>query len=89
MAQHSIWKVIFHLETSAGRTTSGPYTTFIGISGGSRSDGQTPATAASVRSAVVANLAGIVGAMGAGAAAPGGTVVVDSFGAASVPDAWE
>lgn len=87
MAQISVWNVKFHLETSAGRMTSGPYTAFIGISSGSRGDQQTPSTAASVKTAVTNNLAAILTAMGAGGA-PGGTVVIDDHAHASVPDCW-
>jgi len=94
MAQHSIWRAKFHMEASAGRVTSGPYSTFIGISGGSRKDGQTPTTAAAVQTAITNNLLGILKEMTtcagqALAQAPGGTVVLDSFEAGSIPDCWE
>ncbi len=94
MAQHSIWKAKFHGENTVGRTTFGPYSAFIGISGGSRKDGQNSTTGASIQTAITSNLLGILKEMTtcAGqvlAAAPGGTVVVDSFEAAAVPDCWE
>lgn len=91
MAQHSLWRAKFHLEATAGKVTSGPYTTFIGISGGSRKDGQNSTTAASVLTAITTNLLSILKEMGVAtlAAAPAGTVVLDSFEAASVPDCWE
>ena len=56
MSQHSIWRVKFHVEANAGRVTAGPYTVFIGISGGTRKDGQTSATAASIQTAITNNL---------------------------------
>ncbi|HKH99713.1 MAG TPA: hypothetical protein VJ999_11445 [Candidatus Sulfotelmatobacter sp.] len=88
MSQISVWHVKFHLEASAGRVTSGPYSTFIGISGGSRGDQQTVNTAASIKTAVSNNLASILSAMGAGTGAPGGTVVIDEHTHASGPDCW-
>ncbi len=91
MSQHSNWKARFHMEATPGRVTGGPYTTFVGISGGSRKDGANPTTAASVQSVITNNLLNILKEMGNTAltAAPGGNVVVDSFEAASVPDCWE
>jgi hypothetical protein len=89
MAQHSVWHVKFHLETSAGARTSGPYSAFIGISGGSRGDVQNSSTAAAVQAAVTNNLLSILTAQGfAGNTGPAGTVVVTSFTHASVPDCW-
>ena len=91
MSQHSIWRVKFHVEANAGRVTAGPYTVFIGISGGTRKDGQTSATAASIQTAITNNLLNILKEMGGSSltAAPGGTVIVDSFEAGDVPDCWE
>ncbi len=91
MAQHSIWKAKFHGENTVGRTTFGPYSAFIGISGGSRKDGQNSSTGASIQAAITNNLLNIIKEMGNATltAAPGGAVVVDSFEAASVPDCWE
>jgi hypothetical protein len=89
MAQTSVWHVKFHVEAQAGKMSSGPYNAFIGISGGSRGDQQTPSTAAAIQTAVTNNLLGILTAMGfAGSAAPGGTVVIDAHTHASVPDLW-
>lgn len=88
MAQISVWHTKFHVEASAGRVTSGPYSTFIGISGGSRGDQQNSSTAASIKTAVTNNLASILSAMGAGTSAPGGVVVIDEHSHASVPDCW-
>jgi hypothetical protein len=90
MAQRSVWKVKFHI----GPSGASHYTTFIGISGGSRKDGQTPSAAASILTAIQNNLLNIIKEMTtcsgqALTAAPGGTVVIDSFEAASVPDCWE
>lgn len=87
MAQHSIWKAKFHIGGSF-------YTTFVGISGGSRKDGQIPTTAASILSAINANLLNIFKEMGLGTGqtmtvAPGGPVVLDSFEPGSIPDCWE
>lgn len=82
MAQISVWHVKFHVG-------SGPiYSAFVGVSGGSRGDGQTSSTLASVKTAVSSNLASILTAMGANTAAPGGTLVIDDFSHASVPDIW-
>ena len=91
MAQHSIWRVKFHVEANAGRVTSGPYTTFVGISGGSRKDGQTGSTRDSVATAVTNNLLNILKELGNTAltAGPGGTVIVDSFEPGPIPDCWE
>ena len=84
MAQISVWHARWHLEASAGRVTTGPYSTFVGISGGTRGDGQNTSTAASVKTAISNNLASILGV----SAAPAGTVVVDDFSHGSVPDIW-
>jgi hypothetical protein len=84
MAQISVWHAKFHLETSSGRMTSGPYSTFVGISGGSRGDQQAAGTAASVKTAVTNNLASLLGV----SVAPAGTVVIDEFTHGSVPDIW-
>jgi hypothetical protein len=87
MAQHAIYRAKFHVGAN-GATV---YTAFIGLSGGSRKDGQNPTTAAAVLSAINSNLLNIIKEMGATslATAPGGTVVLDSFEPASVPDCWE
>jgi len=91
MSQHSIWRAKFHVEANVGRVTAGPFTTFIGISGGTRKDGQNPSTAASIQTAITNNLLNILKEMGGSSltAAPAGTVVVDSFEAGDVPDCWE
>ncbi len=92
MSQHSVWRVKFHLELISGKgVTAGPYTTFVGISGGTRGDGQNSSTAASVQTAVTNNLTNILKTICNSqlTGAPGGTVVIDSFDPASVPELWE
>ena len=91
MGQHSIWRVKFHMEANAGRVTAGPYTTFIGISGGTRKDGQSGATRDSMVTAVTNNLLNILKELGNTGltGAPGGTVIIDSFEPGSIPDCWE
>jgi hypothetical protein len=85
VAQHSIWQAVFMIGAS------GPYTTFVGISGGSREDGQTPTTAAAIVSAITSNLLNILREMGNTAltAAPGGAVTLLSFRPGQIPDCWE
>ena len=84
-----MWHVKFHLEATAGKVTSGPYTAFIGISGGSRGDVQSASTAAAIKTAITNDLLSILQAHGfGGSAAPGGTVVIDDHAHASVPDCW-
>jgi hypothetical protein len=63
----------------------------VGLAGGSRRDGQNPTTAAGILAAVNNNLLNIIQGMGNTSlvAAPGGSIVIDSFEAASVPDCWE
>lgn len=87
MAQLSVYRVRFTINNAAGKVTSGPYTTFVGVSGGSRQDQHTTSLAASLATAVTNNLSGILSAMGAGSA-PGQTVTIDSYDHASVPDLW-
>jgi hypothetical protein len=93
MSQISVWRVKFHLELTAGRITSGPHVTFIGLAGGSRGDGQNQTTGAAILSALNAdsNLLNILKGMGATGltAIPGGTVVIDAFEPASAPDCWQ
>jgi hypothetical protein len=88
MSQISVWRVRFHLELTAGKgATSGPYVAFIGISGGSRGDVHNPSVTSSLATAIAGNLSSIMSAEGAGSGG-GGTVVVDSYDHASVPDVW-
>jgi len=88
MAQMSVYRVRFSLVNTAGKVTSGPYTTNIGIAGGKRDDLHTVGVTASLLSAVTSNLASIMAAMGAGSGAPGGTVQIDGYDHASTPDLW-
>jgi hypothetical protein len=88
MAQTSVYRVRFSLVNTAGKVTGGPYTTNIGIAGGSRGDVHTVGVAASLSTAVTSNLASIMAAMGAGSGAPGGTVQIDGYDHASAPDLW-
>jgi hypothetical protein len=89
MAQYSVWKVTFHLESAAGRVISGPNTSFVGISGGSRTDIHSPSIVSALVTAIGNNLLGILQAQGfSGATAPGGTVVLETFCHASAPDVW-
>ena len=91
MAATSVWRVRFHIEGgAAGKVTSGPYTTFAGISGGTRGDVHSPSIAASLVTAITNNLLGILQAQVNPLlpGAPSGTVVIDSFDHASVPDIW-
>jgi hypothetical protein len=88
MPQVSVWRVRFHMENgAAGKATSGPYTTFIGISGGSRGDQHTPTVTGSLVTAITNNLSSIMSAEGAGSGGAG-TVAIDSYDHASVPDIW-
>jgi hypothetical protein len=88
MAQLSTWRVRFHLELTAGKgVTSGPYTTFVGISGGSRGDVHSASVTSSLVTAITNNLSSIMSAEGAGSGG-GGTVVIDGYDHASVPDVW-
>ncbi len=88
MTQFSAWRVRFHLELTVGKgVTSGPYTTFIGISGGSRGDAHSAAVTSSLATAIANNLSSILTAEGAGTGG-GGTVVIDSYDHGSVPDIW-
>ncbi len=86
MAQHSLWRVKFHVGNAGTQ-----YNAFIGISGGSRKDGQTASTQASIITAITNNLLGIIKEMGNTTlvAGPSGAVVIDSFEPAPIPDCWE
>ena len=90
MAQISVWNVKFHVEASSGKVTSGPYSAFVGISGGTRGDQQTHSVALTLATAINNNLLNILKAMGNASltAAPGGTVVVDDYAHGSIPDIW-
>jgi hypothetical protein len=88
MSQTSVYMVTFSLINPAGNVTSGPYTTNIGIAGGSRGDIAGPSVTASLSAAVTSNLAGILSAMGAGSGAPGGSVRIENYAHASAPDIW-
>jgi hypothetical protein len=88
MSQYACYRVKFSIQNSAGRTVAGPYTTFIGISGGSRGDQPTGVIAASLATAITNNRNNIVAALGAGTVAPGGTVSIDAFEHAEAPDLW-
>jgi hypothetical protein len=88
MSQTSCYKVIFSMVNAAGNVTSGPYTTNIGIAGGSRGDQHTPSVTASLSAAVTSNLASIMAALGAGTGAPGGSVRIENYAHASSPDLW-
>jgi hypothetical protein len=88
MAQISVWRVRFHLEATVGKgVTSGPYTSFAGISGGSRGDVHSAGVTSSLVTAITNNLSSIMSAQGAGSGGAG-TVVIDSYDHASVPDVW-
>jgi len=87
MAQFSTWRVRFHLEAADGRPTGSPNIAFIGIAG-SRGDQFSPSVTSALAAAITTNLLSILQAMGYAGGTPGGTVVVDSYDHASVPDIW-
>lgn len=88
MSQTSCYRVSFSLVNTAGNVTSGPYTTNIGIAGGSRGDIHSPSLTAALLAAITSNLAGILSAMGAGTGPPGGAVQIVNYAHASAPDIW-
>lgn len=89
MAQSSVYKVTFQLQNSGGRTTTGPYTTYIAVSGGTGNDGLTHSLANSLATAISSNLLSILQSMNAAiTGVPNGTVVIDTFCHASVPNVW-
>ena len=87
MAQIACYRVRFSITNTGGKVIAGPYTTNIGISGGSRGDQHTTTLAASLATAVSNNLSSILTALGGGSA-PGGTVTIDGYDHASAPDLW-
>lgn len=89
MGLTSIYCVRFSMTNPAGKTVAGPWTTNIGLSGGSRSDVHSTSVTSSLVTAITSNLLAILQAEGfAGTSAPGGTVAIDSYDHASTPDAW-
>lgn len=89
MAINSVFRVTFSIQNSNGRVIAGPYTANIGVSGGSRGDVHTGTLAASLATAVSANLLAILQAQGfSGSAAPGGTVVIETYSHGSSPDVF-
>jgi hypothetical protein len=88
MSQTSVYRVTFSMVNPAGNVTSGPYTTNIGVAGGSRGDIHSPSLTAALLAAVTSNLASILSAMGAGSGAPGGSVRIENYAHASAPDVW-
>jgi hypothetical protein len=88
MSQTSIYRTRFSLVNAAGKMTGGPYTTNVGIAGGTRGDQHTPSVSASLLAAITSNLAAIMSALGAGSGAPAGAVQIDSYDHASAPDIW-
>jgi len=89
VAGNSVWRVVFHLENTVNRVTSGPYTANIGIAAGSRGDLHSPGINASLVTAINNNLLSILQAQGfVGSAVPGGTVVIEHLSHAGSPDVW-
>ena len=86
MAQVSVWRVKFHV----GAGGSNQYNTFIGVSGGTRKDGQNVTTAAAIATALNTNLLAIIKEAGNTTltAGPSGVITVDAYEPAPVPDCW-
>lgn len=84
MAQHSLYATTFRIGNA------GPYNTAIGISGGKSGDVQTHTLAATIAAAITSNLLSIMQSMDASiTGVPAGTVVIEKFAHAAVPNFWE
>lgn len=89
MAGNSVFKVTFSIRNPAGNVIAGPYTTNVGVAGGSRGDGHTATLTSSLATAIQSNLLAILQAQGfGGSAAPGGTIFVETYGHGASPDVW-
>lgn len=89
MAGNSVWKTVFHLENSGGKTIAGPYTALVGVSGGTRGDIHNSSTNASLVTAISNNLLAILQGNGyAGSAAPSGTIVIEQAAHAQSPEVF-
>jgi hypothetical protein len=89
MAQYSVYRVRWSMTNAGGKSTAGPYTTNVGVSGGSRGEIQSGSVTSSLATAISNNLLSILQAHGfGGSAGPGGTVTIDSYDHAAAPDVW-